>query len=290
MSSIYLSGGIGNQLFQISFGHYLNLIQEEKVYVVKPRLKTGLPHTHLTFFQEDYRCEHCTYRIHQGNPLWNELMNPWSDRPSVRLLRRFKDFRGQPFISREKMGKTSAKNTYLGYFQNIEFIKPIAETIHREITQVLEAKEKKLPLFTEQRNIEVIHIRQGDTNSPVNKKRVGILNRDFYERILRRRTGFGCRIVVTDDVEGAKRVLQGIEVDCIYGPDDLDPWQSLSVMTNATRLVVANSTFSWWGGFLALRNEAEVIIPKPFFISSELDTRGALKYPGFMEAESSFIQ
>ena len=138
--------------------------------------------------------------------------------------------------------------------------------------------------------MEVIHIRQGDTTTSENKKRVGVLSDTFYKNILSRNSELSYRVVITDDVEGAKQVLHGISVDAIFGPRELDPWQSLYLMAHSKRLIMANSTFSWWGGFLALLKGAEVIIPEPFFNSPELDTRGALNYPGFATTKSHFVE
>lgn len=290
MAQVHLSGGIGNQLFQVGFAHYLNLIRGTQVSIRKPKLAFGLPHTHLSFFDGNFFCQHCTYTIDQGNRLWNELMNPWKQLNLANFLGRFEDFRNRPFLSPRELGVIQGNTGYLGYFQNIEFVLPIADVIQREITQVLEERVHESLMVDYRSNLEVIHVRQGDTKSLANRKRVGVLDHLYYQKLLERKSKRDWRVVVTDDVEGAQEILQGIEVDKIFGPSDLDPWETLWVMANSRRLVAANSTFSWWGGFLALENGAEVVIPKPFFVSSELDTKGALKYPGFKEAESSFIQ
>jgi hypothetical protein len=36
-------------------------------------------------------------------------------------------------------------------------------------------------------------------------------------------------------------------------------------MSNAKLLATANSTLSWWGGYLGIRNGNSVIFPSPFF-------------------------
>ena len=290
MPSIYVSGGIGNQLFQIAFRHYVNLMQNSLVTMKKPKLNSGLPHTRLSFFEIDFGCEHCEYRIHQGFASINELFDPWASRNNIEkmLYKRFQDYRNQPFIDPKDIDFSSSKANYLGYFQNKAFVQPIGSILFNEF--FLELSNRVKTSIGHSTDVEVIHIRQGDTNTPANKKRVGVLSETFYKNILSRNSELSHRVVITDDVEGAKQVLQGISVDEIFGPRELDPWQSLHLMAQSKRLIMANSTFSWWGGFLALFKGAEVIIPEPFFNSPELDTRGALNYPGFSTAKSHFVE
>lgn len=290
MSTIYLSGGIGNQLFQVGFGHYLNLKLGEQIVLKKPKLRSGLPHTHLSFFEKNFNCMHCVYKIHQGNVYVNELINPWNSRVKSLSRRSTLDCRAKPFISPFEIKNPEKYDKFLGYFQNLAFIKPAESILLDEIHEVLSKRtdiESKIGLLE---NTEVIHVRQGDTNSINNKKRVGILSSTFYRRLIGKRKSFQRRLVVTDDIEGAREVLREIKVDHIYGTDELDPWETLSLMAKSKRLITANSTLSWWGGFLALANGAEVIIPKPFFINPELETDGVLKYPGFSEFKSEFVE
>jgi Glycosyl transferase family 11 len=290
MTYIYISGGIGNQLFQVGFGHYLHFRYGITAKVRKLKLKSGLPHTNVSFFPEKYFCEHCRYEINSGNESWNELTNPWLNNSRMPKLRKRMDFRDQPFVNSSAVKFNGSNCMWLGYFQNYDFISPIENVFRSEILKVIEMKSGEEKEFDKLKEYEVIHIRQGDTKSPTNMKRVGVLDHTYYKRNLSQLSDYRHRLVVTDDVEGAREVLKGIKVDDIYGPDKLDAWESLSLMARSRRLIVANSTFSWWGGFLAIASGAEVVIPKPFFNSAELETNGAFKYPGFTETFSSFLE
>ncbi len=290
MHKVYLSGGIGNQLFQTSFAHYLNLYLGKKIALLKPNLRSGLPHTHLSFFPKNYVCEHCDFDIHEGNKHINQLLNPWNDNKGIGKWRKFADYRKQPFLYPKEVDLLKRGKVFVGYFQNEAFVRPIDNVMRTELLSVL---SNRLSVELKSRipeGAEVIHVRQGDTKSLANMRRVGILDKFFYRNVLGKVSDCRSRLVVTDDIEGARDVLNGVPVDHIYGPNDMDPWESLFLMAKAKRLVIANSTFSWWGGFLALKNDAEVVIPKPFFVGAELQTEGALKYPGFIEKSSSFMQ
>ena len=133
MSTIYLSGGIGNQLFQVGFGHYLNLKLGERIVLQKPKLRSGLPHTHLSFFEKEFSCIHCIHKIHQGNVYVNELRNPWNSKAKGLSLRSTLDYRTQPFISPFEMKDPKKYENFLGYFQNLAFIRPVEGILLDEI-------------------------------------------------------------------------------------------------------------------------------------------------------------
>jgi Glycosyl transferase family 11 len=292
VNRIYLSGGIGNQLFQISFAHFLQSQNNSNVQVVKLSTNKGPIHSRLSFFQNSTECSHCELRINRGMPFFNDIINPWNRSQNRSLGLRVLDYRHEPFIKPLEIELKGNRFTYLGYFQNKEFVLPIQDSLISDIKKILTNYDLPSELMSKDFQYEVIHIRQGDTKTFRNLKRVGILSGGYYSSVLLRkiRVSEGSkRIVITDDKSGAHQVLRGIKYDALYGPDDLSPYQALKVMASAGSLITANSTFSWWGGLLAMENGAEVIIPQPFFISPELSADEALAYPGFSQAHSSFI-
>jgi hypothetical protein len=97
------------------------------------------------------------------------------------------------------------------------------------------------------------------------------------------------RIVVTDDLVGARKTLCNLDIDLWFGPQDLNAVQALTLMSRANRLVTANSTLSWWAGFLAVQDGNTVEIPDPFFKSSNLHAGDAFHFPEFKLRDSVFI-
>lgn len=286
--TVYLSGGVGNQLFQVAFAHYLNKLTGLKTLVVKQKLIAAVKHTEISFFSKHWKCNHCIFKIHTGAQTINRIFNPW-DQTTFGKRSKFIDLRHSPFINPQEIEIDNSKNCYIGYFQNKEYVIFSEAELESEIRKVLLFKQTVNEKTLKFQNAEVIHIRQGDTNTEFNRKRVGILDSSYYQDLLGNTNSSRLRIVLTDDLEGARKILNGIKVDCIIGPEDLNPWESLQVMAQCQRLIAANSTFSWWGGFLASKKGAEVVIPKPFFVSPQLAMGDSLKYPGFDESPSSFI-
>ena len=49
-------------------------------------------------------------------------------------------------------------------------------------------------------------------------------------------------------------------------PRDDEVWKALVLMSTSARLIMSNSTLSWWGGFFAANiNQATVYMPRPFY-------------------------
>jgi hypothetical protein len=40
-------------------------------------------------------------------------------------------------------------------------------------------------------------------------------------------------------------------------------------MASSSHVILSNSTLAWWGGFIASKRGASVIIPRPFYIDTE---------------------
>jgi hypothetical protein len=96
-------------------------------------------------------------------------------------------------------------------------------------------------------------------------------------------------IVLTDDKEFGSRSFAGV-ADEIYGPDDIDEWEGLSIMSQACFVITSNSTYSWWGALLSSRNGGTAYIPTPWFMNWNPDPGSAFEYPGFNKVSSRFSE
>lgn len=283
---VFLSGGLGNQLFQHAFAHCLQQEFGEKPTLINLKRQGGLPHTKLVLDTSKLQCNACNQVSNWGAPLINSFLDPWQKRHSARIYwGETLHLEEKPFKHLDKLASLDSYKNFVGYFQNKEYVRRSEGTLRQELRMMLDQYPQGQVL--EDVELEIVHVRQGDTTSAKNRERVGVLSSDYYKNILEHGSRM-TRVVVTDDLEGAKKTLSKFRIDLWMGPNDLDTLQALNLMSRATRLVTANSTLSWWAGFLAVSNEAEVIIPKPFFISKELDSREAFEYGGFRTQASLF--
>lgn len=288
MQKVILHGGLGNQLFQWSFGHRLAL----KGQAVE-----------FTFYNRPYILEHTSTSLGEFMPNCSHGTFASIDLPKSRVGRVFFD----PVHRRNLFSKVWAKiedstdnpfvysypapghktGIHFGYFQASNSVMEIEEILLRELWHTLNGRTRT-PLEIKLEGAEIIHVRQGDTLTLSHMKKIGVLSSDYYSQIPRQ--SLRPRIVLTDDIDGAIKVLPNVRIDDIYGPSELDVYQTLGVMARAHSLYTANSTLSWWGGFLARSRGAEVHIPYPFFREFHPDPKLSFAYPNFHLINSQFME
>lgn len=282
---VILHGGIGNQLFQWAYGHQLASLGHPVVFVFFEK-QYLIPHARVSLGDLFPNCSHAEFlkrKIPKNNFL-KIILDP-TNRLRIRFPRlgRLSDSTGSPFVY---PSYDLPRKYQLGYFQNHSMIEEMAEVLYEELWGSLNQSEPT-PLEASLFGHEILHVRQGDTKTPSNIRSVGVLDSKYYESLPAKESSK--RFVLTDDPEGAREILTHTDVDGIYGPEEIDIKGTLRVMAHSTHLYTANSTLSWWGGFLAKRHGAEVSIPSPFFRSVNPDPRDAFVYSGFQQIPSIFL-
>jgi hypothetical protein len=283
--NVILHGGVGNQLFQWAFAHYIRLTRSQIHFCFFERDYT-VKHAQISIAKILKNCSHGKFEIRNlpKNPVLHRLLDPVSQYNPLKLSKKFLDNSIQtPFSKRDT---PIDSKYYYGYFQNWQYVSANHKVLYDELcdslyTNNLNALEKRLL------GSEIVHIRQGDTKNQKNFQRVGVLNKDYYKSLPRK--GTRERFIITDDIDGAISLVEDLQFDGIFGPDEINEISALRIMGNASTLYTANSTFSWWGGFLAVHRNSEVIIPDPFFLDVQPPPRSAFSYPGFTQKKSTFM-
>ena len=125
-----------------------------------------------------------------------------------------------------------------------------------------------------------MHVRRGDYTLPEQQKIQGLATRAYYERSLAylRRLGLDGRVyLATDSLSAAREELRGMgEFLPIDPPQDVHPFEVVLILSRVDGLVIANSSFSWWAGFIGERPGRVVIAPRPWFAQANFDTRDLL--------------
>ena len=283
--AVVLHGGIGNQLFQWAYGHQLATkgFRVNFVFFNKPY---KLAHTRESLQKYIRDCEHGTFSTLNlsSNRLIRTVQDPTDPYNPFSLLKnKLAKNLEDPFTI---PNQNDSFAYHLGYYQNSSIVDKLKDILVPELLVSLDSG-KKSSTTNDLVGAEVIHIRRGDTLTPQNMERVGVLSSEYYSKLPRKSAHR--RIVVTDDIEGAKIILREQDIDTFYGPDDLSVKETLRVMANASSLYTANSSLSWWGGVLAQYQGAKVFIPDPYFRNFTPNPGNALSFPGFQKLPSDFI-
>lgn len=248
------TGGLGNQLFQWAFAHHISkIIPGKRVVVFKDRYHSSNRRNLLELFPAE--CSHgVTFK--QMDLLGNIF----------RLVDKFPNLKVLPGVNwASKLGIKTTENSieipgntwlYRGYFQNPNLFWDAIERCAIELESVLHKLESKV-LHPEE--YQVIHIRRTDylNNMPT----YGVLSREYYESVIDSSLDL---VIVGDELSLPKHFSNLGKNQRYFGPNELDELQTLALIRSAKLFVMANSTFSWWAGVLAVRANIRTIMPAPW--------------------------
>jgi hypothetical protein len=285
---VVLHGGLGNQLFQWSYGHHLTLSGFKVEYIFYKRSYL-VEHTKKSLGDFLGSCTHGTFKEVKlpSIPILRVLSDPVHKKNLLSAaLSQVADTTNNPFVY-PPASLGYKRNIHFGQFQASNSVLSVKELVLNELWDTLDARVRS-SLEVKLDGAEVIHVRGGDFFSPSIVKSIGVLSPQYYKQLPPK--GNNLRVVLTNDIDVAKEIFQSSEIDGIFGPTDLDVYQTLAVMARATSLYTANSTFSWWGGLLAQSRHAKVYIPEPFFRDFLPNPNAAFSYPGFKTIRANFLE
>jgi hypothetical protein len=262
-----LAGGLGNQLFQLSAGIYLekkigrNVIYDISNLMVKPNAEIG----------------NYTRRLEiEELILDNQTINsryPFRADYAVRFLRRIINpdsviIEGGPNC--DALERVNGQTTAVyGYFQRAKIV--------NDAWPILISKLEQSPKFASLVNSKkihriAIHLRFGDySDDPRTKSAHGLTSSKYFEQALESIRLNEMRdvpiLVVTDDQNKAAGFISSfIGLTNFQIISNSDPIDDLIELSRSSHVVITNSTFSWWGGWIADKvHKSGVIYPRPWF-------------------------
>jgi hypothetical protein len=252
-----VKGGLGNQLFIYAAARALALRTGRTLY-----LDTLRGYTHDTY-ERSYRLDRFPIQAKSMPEAWR--VAPTLKHPRHKLIRAFNKFlpgdqRGY-LAERHPLGAEQLTElqpvrervTLLGYWQAEDYFREQAEAIRRELSPPVPMDACNRELGAEMATCESVflHVRRVRYNpklddcyyqKAIDEVRGSLLNPRFYL--------FG------DDLDWPRERLNfgGSEVQSVAhnaGDELADMW----LMKQCRHAVVANSSFSWWGAWLATPNE-----------------------------------
>ncbi len=169
-------------------------------------------------------------------------------------------------------------NTYLsGMFQSEQFFAPVADLLRLHFSFRYPPPPEVVAMAERIRSgpSVAVHFRRGDYTRAFSGD-IGMLGLDYYERALQRvreRSPQATLYLFSDDIEAVAREFHPpgphVFVRCVQAWHSYD---KIRLMALCDHLVIANSTFSWWAAWLSRSPDKLVIAPDPWFANSPNDT------------------
>ena len=167
--------------------------------------------------------------------------------------------------------KTGAR--MCGYFQSSRYFDAISQNLRHELLAEAPASEwltTELARLNSYGNWTSLHIRRGDYTQSSNADHHGVLGIHYYRETINRamlinpNTTFA---IFSDEPSEARKLLSEIQAPLYFvnPPADAHPMESLVLLSHASTAIIANSSFSWWGAWLADPNHTPTFAPVPWF-------------------------
>ena len=301
---VLVSHGLGNQLFQYAFAHYLHEQNKSNVTVINSPIvgKLGerksfdfglselLSGSNLLNFKKTKVISN--YSI-IGRALFRLKLADriFSIRTGAKKFYNCVETRNTSFKFFPTIGSDFGTDTFFrGFWQHWQYVYPNQKIIASELSLHLNQKVKDLKFKRQHNKLLVMHIRRGDLLVRRGPSEIGLISLDSYFRIVESITRDNPNIDIVTFTDEKNSFINEIYVNKlgkIFGPETDDLWSILKVMSQADYLIVGNSTLSWWGGFLSFCKGGKVYIPKNFY--KNLESYEAFNYPGFKLYENGFL-
>ena len=274
MVIVKLTGGIGNQMFEYTFGEQLRYlgydvkydISELQEYKVHAGYELENVFNLRLNYARDYELK--KYKL----TLWNRLLRKLNAHNSWIVQ--------QDFSYNMKYLQLNRKETlYLdGYWQSEKYFKNIVDKVRQKfIFPELDIKNKEYLNTIQNANSVSIHVRRGDyVNHPLHG---GICDLAYYQRAIeyiKQKVNNPLFVIFSNDIEWCKSNLQ-LE-NSLYIADNSgdNSYKDMQLMSYCQHNIIANSSFSWWGAWLNNHEQKLVIAPSKWFNDPNYNTKDVI--------------
>ena len=167
-----------------------------------------------------------------------------------------------------------------GYFPSPRYFAGHEAVIRRELTPPAaeDAESQRLAPLIGDGDATSLHLRRGDyVGRPKINRLMGTCSMAYYEAALAEIPGDSTVFVFSDDIAWARANLPQTRPMIFVG--EAAPRSGIAdlwLMTLARHHIIANSSFSWWGAWLARRQDGQTIAPARWFANSAHDDKDLL--------------
>jgi hypothetical protein len=163
-----------------------------------------------------------------------------------------------------------------GFWQSERYFESIAAQLREEFTFALDQDPRSAECMADIRRKKAIglHVRRGDYATPEGETYHGTCPKAYYDAALKiailRLGGDRELFVFSDDIPWTRQNMK-FELPTTYVDWNVNrAFEDLRLMSSCHALIMANSTFSWWGGWLMPHSDKVVVAPRRWYSAPEV--------------------
>jgi hypothetical protein len=283
MNRVAIFGGLGNQMFQYA----LAIAMDASGIPTKISVNDYLLNRHYQGFEllkafnvpipigDRLR----VFAMNRVRPMLLDLDIPYAQDLIRRIFTKSRNVyrEAQEYSYDEKVFEQESA-FLVGAWQSISYF----ESQHLLIKEVFNFNKPKdivnLSIASEIRknNSVAVHIRRGDfTNPELAESRMVIDSLSYYREALKliyESVDNPIFYIFSDDIKWAKENFKGSKFIFLSHNKGTNSYLDMYLMTLCKHFIIANSSFSWWGAWLAENKQKKVIMPLPWV--KNLDCNG----------------
>jgi hypothetical protein len=293
---VTLTGGLGNQLFQLAAG--LNLAQGGKVICEctdgNPRLSMDIQ-TQIqcfdlpsnVYFRKKQKkswiySKLFGYSLRSGyspkkfesTEIFKLLIKYLNGFGAVLRSGHYRDYLIGTNVGFSEFMLKHARSHLVGYFQSYKWMEDVhTKNVMLGISVPDFTAKSEYKTLADVEHPTLIHVRLTDY---ISESSFGLLSVRYYKQAIEKLEASGALKpedkfwVFSDDISGAKNLLSFIGSERIRWIIDQEncPASTLEIMRLCQNYIISNSTFSWWGAALSHNENAKVLYPEPWFKSA----------------------
>jgi hypothetical protein len=264
MITVYLNGGLGNQMFQFAAAYALSKKNKKKIKLNLSNYNINSRNFELNIFNLDSReILISDKKTILGKYIWKLV--------KFKLLFFFKNvfFERYNFVFDSSFFELSGNVNLFGYFQSEKYFNFIRD----DIIKIFKFKRTSDPNYLEvvrkikDSNSLSIHIRRGDyvLNKSANAFH-GVLPIAYYKKAINHIKAHVSRpklFLFTDDPEWVRKNFNFLgRFDLVDINRGELSYRDMELMSLCKHNIIANSSFSWWGAWLNLNQDKIVVAPQ----------------------------
>jgi hypothetical protein len=260
------AGGLGNQLFIWNLAHHLANKHKKKVVIIFPgkfkdrenqlkELKNFCNHNIVIF-------DHSIIGYLMKGKDWLSNRSSFLHFVFKRLFRILELSQPEQVASEDHL---SAALVIRGFHQSSQLVQENFMLFCDELEQMTETVFERLlrerPDLKMCSDGNIIHIRRGDFENAYDV--IGVLSLDYYAQIIQSEKFSKVTVISDAKFEKLHELQESLNIE-ILKVDGLSAWEDFSILCQGRKLVIANSTFSWWAAQFVMNTGSQVIAPKPW--------------------------
>jgi hypothetical protein len=273
---LYLSGGLGNQLFQyataIIFANKENRQLIVDISFYKYKINKSV----------ERNVELFDFDILKHPTVTNYLLFKLISSISSRQLRVLGKFFGVPIFKTPFSFLELPKNINFlyGYFQNSCFFKNHQHELYKMFQSITHSSDNCKLLTIELKEIDntvCIHIRRGDYLQATANSGYYPLNKSYFTNSINKLQSIQENLyfyIFSDDIDWCIIEFSWLKNVKFISPNDFSTSETLLLMSLCRHFIISNSTFSWWAAFLGQKNKGTIIMPSMWQVNLQTNNSG----------------